>query len=856
MPSVLTRLSGAFRTQGGEDPLATYSKLATQEPSAQADQMYMKAPAADIRQFAHAYEDPESLTFHNDGTNLMLFASEHWFVREADKKIIIQVMRIGDPKSVCSVNYKTRDGSADAGVRYEARRGILEFGEGEIMQSFEVPIIESSLFDTEVCFFIELSKPKRGRLDPRLSICHIFILDKDTFPTNKYAKEIHEGDEAELDKVGLSIVLEFAKYTYRKVPKVWWKSLMVGILQQLQNVYYFFGIVMRVYLVDVILNVHDESTQERLLIKGDRPMSAVALAVAWFTPNLILLAISVYVQSILDMGYAIRKYLRVNLFRKMLHFNEKSRRAVPVQEMTDAVSSLIPDVTSAAYLGIFDMLTDAGKIVCIAFFMLSRHPTSALGFILFPTAMAVTLKYRQKKSLELEEKADDAEDTSEALVAVGCLDYGVISRYHQKNWTVHKYEELLGSQRALTMEVKMFDFWSDELVPWLTLIVVTLYMLVGSLEVLHGHISVGTFLATINVYKDLGDRFGGVYDRLNKFKGAVKPMLDLTHMMNLPGSLQEKEVLMRKRLKYTTDALARSPTQKSWNRVPIKFVNACFHTHLSVRTINMSIMPGSITLIHGPEGCCKERILKAVSDMVYPDKGDVLYAPHQITLHVRFEPEIIGWMSLLENLRFGTGSTQGSPARVREIFGRVGISSDHWLMKRLNKDIKGDDSDDHDVPWHERASHVEKKMIHLARAFIFDPQIMCLHKPVDDLDSSIGSNILSLLTEFVNNGHLQARVRTVFLSTGSKHIGKTLQNWCDYAVDLGHTQAESDYEPRIRCPDYDVHRHTVEGIRLHKQKNAMHHYTTAYEQVQHDTEFQPDEKSYIISNCAWRQPSR
>jgi hypothetical protein len=179
----------------------------------------MKAPAADIRQFAHAYEDPESLTFHNDGTNLMLFASEHWFVREADKKIIIQVMRIGDPKSVCSVNYKTRDGSADAGVRYEARRGILEFGEGEIMQSFEVPIIESSLFDTEVCFFIELSKPKKGRLDPRLSISHIFILDKDTFPTNKYAKEIHEGDEAELEKSACRLYSSLRNTLTEKSPK-------------------------------------------------------------------------------------------------------------------------------------------------------------------------------------------------------------------------------------------------------------------------------------------------------------------------------------------------------------------------------------------------------------------------------------------------------------------------------------------------------------------------------------------------------------------------------------------------------------------------------------------------------------
>jgi hypothetical protein len=190
------------------------------------------------------------------------------------------------------------------------------------------------------------------------------------------------------------------------------------------------------------------------------------------------------------------------------------------------------------------------------------------------------------------------------------------------------------------------------------------------------------------------------------------------------------------------------------------------------------------------------------------------------------DPQIVVWANLLENLRFGTKLdtklgvntlSQGSASRVKEVFRKIGIRDNHWLMGRLDDDIAGKDDSD-EIPWFERATHVEKKMIHLARALIYEPQILCLNKPVDDLDNSIGTKVLGLLTEFVNHGHSMPMYRTVFLSSGNRALASELYAWCDYKVNLDLP------DESWKVPDYDVVTHAVKEVRLSAQTAGLAHY--------------------------------
>merc|ERR1719487_726898 len=107
-------------------------------------------------------------------------------------------------------------------------------------------------------FHVILQSPTGCQLHPSLQNVPVHILDSSHFPSDKYARELDEGDSEVLAKASLGILIEFVKYTFNHVPTIWWKAILILFLDQLSNVYYFCQIVMRVYLVDVILALRDE----------------------------------------------------------------------------------------------------------------------------------------------------------------------------------------------------------------------------------------------------------------------------------------------------------------------------------------------------------------------------------------------------------------------------------------------------------------------------------------------------------------------------------------------------------------------------------------------------------------------
>jgi ABC-type multidrug transport system fused ATPase/permease subunit len=454
--------------------------------------------------------------------------------------------------------------------------------------------------------------------------------------------------------------------------------------------------------------------------------------------------------------------------------------------MIDTLVMTIPLITKHGYLGLFEVVKDLGKILVVVIFMFVKYPLcSTCASILFPTAMLCSFMCRQATSLRLRDQACKAELDSEALATDAARGLTIIDNFGMKDYTVARYQECLKGQRSLTMEVKMFNFWSDQTVPWLSSIAITVYMIYGSFQVLEGAETVGSFVATLNVLKDLGDRFEVVYAGLAGARDTVKPLLTLVRFMNLPTDLPDKKLISDSCLTFATEKFQSSAVH-NWDQVPILFSGVCFEHLPRCRNVDFSFSSGGIVLVHGPQGTGKKHVLKAFACGEKLRHGDVLMAPYQVTCFVDFDPVLLSWLSLLDNLRFGATEENGHPERIRQIFKRVGIQPDHWLMAHLEKDIEGGNEgwNKEESPWFIRASRCERKMIHMARAFVFDPHILVMHNVIDDLDKDHSSSILDMLTDFVNEGHVSMLMRTVVLSTGSSDIAEALWGWSDYQLDL------------------------------------------------------------------------
>merc|ERR1719311_1164999 len=102
-------------------------------------------------------------------------------------------------------------------------------------------------------------------------------------------------------------------------------------------------------------------------------------------------------------------------------------------------------------------------------------------------------------------------------------------------------------------------------------------MCLGAWAVLAGHTTVGHFLATIHVYRDLGERFEGLYCNIRSGLRVVEPLLTLTLTFNLQTDIAERMKRNRRRRQYTHTKLEELEMQPAsdgrvfFDSMPIEF---------------------------------------------------------------------------------------------------------------------------------------------------------------------------------------------------------------------------------------------------------------------------------------------
>lgn len=728
------------------------------------------------------------------------FAAMQFFAMEHEGVASIDIIRVGTCKGTCSISYRTVDGSAEAGSRFVGCSGQLVFGPGESCKTINVELIQSPLFDTTLTFTMEMRDPEGCHLDVDFNAVPVFILDEDFFPSDTIEEEIKSyigigghSDVHELEKRPTQLMWEYFKFTFRSVPAVWWKSIVIALLGQLRNLYYLATIFMRVYLIDVILHPSD-ANDDQLIVPGDRYTSAIILALASSLPHIVIVCLERYIVGSLDMGFAIRKHHRVNFFRKYLNYTHDSRTQIKdTTGLLHIQTHGIPHVVEGCYLGIFDILREAGKIGCVAYFILRKDIRNALPLVMFPVIMAIWNVCRSEEYIRVHTEAARGQMASEDMLTQAAHGYEVIGDFNQRHPTVVAYESFLTSQRAGTMKLTILDFWNHQLVPFFTVFATGLYMTYGAFMVLDGAVSVGTFLATINVYKDLGERFEGISGKLKEAQSAVKPLLSLTKALNLPVQLPQTMAITRRRgevsKKWLTKVTSQTDvdSQVAWDQIPIVFsnINSIHVPH--IRNFDQEVKQGSLVLVFGRRGLGKSHLMAPLTNHESPSTGEVLFPPHQTCLRLRNEPVILPWINLLDNLRFGAFAAHGHHKRVRSVLKNISrLPDNHWLIKRLDMEIAELQSGSHDLKreWYTPLSSMEKKLVHICRAFVYFPQIMVVHKVLDDMIKDEATWMLEQFSEYAHKRHDDMKLRTVFMTCGTERVEHLVEDHADYHWDL------------------------------------------------------------------------
>lgn len=101
------------------------------------------------------------------------FDPGHYTVMENVGTFDVTVCREGgDPNQTILVDYKTEDGTANAGGDYVAAEGTLVFLPGETSKSFKLEVIDDDVFEEDEHYYVRLSNLRLGSPDGSIAISH------------------------------------------------------------------------------------------------------------------------------------------------------------------------------------------------------------------------------------------------------------------------------------------------------------------------------------------------------------------------------------------------------------------------------------------------------------------------------------------------------------------------------------------------------------------------------------------------------------------------------------------------------------------------------------------------------------
>ncbi|XP_035519542.1 sodium/calcium exchanger 1b isoform X1 [Morone saxatilis] len=121
----------------------------------------LKKHAADQARKAVSMHEVRSDAGENDPISKIFFEPGSYQCLENCGTVAVNVVRRGgDVSKTISVEYRTEDGTANAGSDYEFTEGVVVFKPGETMKEIRVGIIDDDIFEEDENFLIHLSNVK------------------------------------------------------------------------------------------------------------------------------------------------------------------------------------------------------------------------------------------------------------------------------------------------------------------------------------------------------------------------------------------------------------------------------------------------------------------------------------------------------------------------------------------------------------------------------------------------------------------------------------------------------------------------------------------------------------------------
>ena len=463
----------------------------------------------------------------------------------------IGLTRLGCCGGYASVRWKTFDISAVKGKHYqEVNHELIEFADGETHKELVVQIKPCSDFDGTLEFGIHLIKETADHCEigRYLHTATIKIIDDACFPTDRVRKEVEGGHMDQITRIPPNVLLrEFRvaamqnKVVRRGTIRMIW-ALQFGNVNIILQIIVMLRITSLLEKFTLMNNIDDKD-----LLDGQKKLALYALL--YLIPFAIQHALD-YSKNFWKVGGGLRKHLQTTLLRRYLNYTHDSRSEVTVERLVLAMTRDVVDVVSEAHIthvnlvygALIRMVLLIGTMVYLSTKSgsLTWYPVLAVSAMPFVKMLFIKIIESTGASIRHAQFLSESDMINHAIQVV--LRFELLDNYDRRSYEIDKYTDLINSYNKAVVAFGAFQTNAKYFAPWVTRLMVTVWLLFGGNMVLKGREKLAVFLSTITLFKTLGSELDKAFQLYLRINNSYLSVAEITMYMNMeidvPAKLQ------------------------------------------------------------------------------------------------------------------------------------------------------------------------------------------------------------------------------------------------------------------------------------------------------------------------------
>jgi ABC-type multidrug transport system fused ATPase/permease subunit len=554
-----------------------------------------------------------------------------------------------------------------------------------------------------------------------------------------------------------------------------------------------------------------------LFVPNSRRNTAIIVALIYVLPFYII-HYTDYQMVYISLRGNIRKLLQANLLRKFLNYREDIRPTLPITEVQMAMVRDVPEVVDMGYMKMLSGIRILGKLAFCCLFILTESKVAWIPLVIMPIVLAIFLYCRERVTMAAVGGNAMKQDDVVRGVTDTVKSYKLIADFAMRPQIVDSYEMKLESLNDKEAEMLTVMTNNTFIAPLLTFVSIGCYIVYAA-EAFHlgQATSIGLFVTTINVFKEIGGELQEIYLEFLEVQRTFHPLNKIAFFMNMPTDLSDRRRIAIRRRKEAAEERARRRAQQqagdeakqashsfAVDSIQIRTENLSFSFPSSslgagrqiLKDVSASFDQGKLYAFVGEPHQGKSTFLRLLGQVYLPADGcgSIFVPPHLRILHVAQTVHIVHG-SLMKNLTLGQDEQScGGIDRVREICRLLGFPDNLMDYLEPHATYRGEDEPDpnKETEWTTVLTDSAKARLTLARAFIMNPEVLVVNKPTMAFNAREKQDIIRALRSHVDERGLALpqdewrlrRPRTVFFSMSAKAIMSAQASLCDQSFEV------------------------------------------------------------------------